>query len=453
MLEKLAIDGGDPAVPKHLVEHNWQRYRKATQEEKDTVVAVLESGLLGITAGEGLPNSAALEREFAEWVGTKYCVVVDSGTAGLHCAASAMGVGPGDEVIIPALTFIATPMAPVYCGAVPVFVDVDPTTFLMDPDKIEAKITERTKAIIPVHVYGLPCDMDRINQIAKKHNLGVIEDSAQAYGALYQTKKTGTLADAGVFSMSTTKQLMTGTGGMVTSDSEAVYKQACGMRQYGESGDLSVSSKAYQTEGVGWNYKLNEMVSALARVKLRHLDEYTARARKLCGDLTERLRSIAGLAVPHVPPDRTHSYYYYTVQVHPDRLGLDMEPGKLKAAVMQALTAENVVASGWQTSPIPAQYTFQKQNNPQTRSHPWSHHGTEVFYDIDEYPNTWAVLENSFIVWQLTQPSTSEMVERYGDAFEKVFANVDRVVENYENTAEYLPLAERKDNYRISVTV
>ena len=216
---------------------------------------------------------------------------------------------------------------------------------------------------------------------------------------------------------------------------------------------MSVSSKAYQTEGVGWNYKLNEMVSALARVKLRHLDEYTARARKLCGDLTERLRSIAGLAVPHVPPDRTHSYYYYTVQVHPDRLGLDMEPGKLRAAVMQALTAENVVATGWQTSPIPAQYTFQKQNNPQTRSHPWNRLGNEVIYDVDEYPNTWAVLDSSFIVWQLTYPKTSELVERYGDAFEKVFANIDKVVEIYESSTEYVPMAERKDKYRVSVAV
>jgi len=162
MVDKLAIEGGQPTVPIHLVEHNWQRFRKATQEEKDAVQAVLDRGLLGITAGEGLPNSEALEREFAEWVGTKYCVVVDSGTAGLHCATNSVGVGPGDEVLVPALTFIASAMAPVYCGAVPVFVDVDPKTYLIDVSKIEAKITERTKTIIAVHIYGLPCDMEPI---------------------------------------------------------------------------------------------------------------------------------------------------------------------------------------------------------------------------------------------------------------------------------------------------
>lgn len=198
---------------------------------------------------------------------------------------------------------------------------------------------------------------------------------------------------------------------------------------------------------------LSRPMSALARVKLRHLDEYTACAQKLCGQLTARLHSIEGLSTPHVPSDRTHSYYYYPVQVHPDRLSLEMEPGKLRAAVMQALIAENVLVSGWQTSPIPAQYAFQKQNNPQTRSHPWDRHGSEVIYDIDEYPNSWAILDNSFIVWQLTQPSTSELVERYGDAFEKVFANIDRVVEIYESTTEYEPLAARKDKYRVSVSV
>ena len=453
MVEQLAIEGGQPAVPKCLVEHNWQRYRKATQEEKDAVGAVLDRGLLGIAAGEGLPNTAALEREFAEWVGAKYCVVVNSGTAALHCAANATGVGPGDEVLVPALTFIASAMAPVYCGAVPVFVDIDPETYLIDPEKIEAKITERTRAIIPVHIYGLPCDMDRINQIARKHNLAVIEDSAQAFGARYQGNKAGTLTDVSTFSMSTTKQLMTGTGGMVTTDNEEIHDQACRMRQYGEPGDLSVSSKAYQTEGVGWNYKLNEMVSALARVKLRHLDDYTACAQQLCGQLTERLRPIQGLSGPHVPPDRIHSYYYFSAQVHPGQLNLEIEPGKLRAAVMQALTAENVVVSGWQTSPLPAQLVFQKQNDPRTRSHPWSSHGKEVLYDIADYPDAWAVLDNSFIVWQLTHPSTAELVERYGDAFEKVFVNIDRVVEVYERSTEYVPLADRKNNYRVDPPV
>lgn len=449
MTAALAIDGGEPAVPKHLVEHNWQRYRKATQEEKEAVVAVLDSGLLGITAGKGLPNSAALEAEFAEWVGTEYCVVVDSGTAGLHCALRAVGVGPGDEVIVPALTFIASAMAAVYCGAVPVFVDVDPQTYLMDPLKIEARITERTKAILPVHIYGLPCDMAPITALAKKYNLRLLEDSAQAFGAQYRGDQTGTLAEAGVFSMSTTKQLMAGTGGLLTTHSAEIYRHACGTRQYGEAGDLSISSKAYQTEGIGWNYKLNEMVSALARVKLRHLNDYTDCAQNLCGQLTARIQGIDGLSSPYVPADRTHTYYYYSVQVHPEQIGLDIEPGKLRAAVMQALNSENVFVSGWQTSPVPAQHAFQKQNNPQTRSEPWCRHGSELSYDIDDYPVTWSLLDNSFVVWHLTEPSTTELVDRYADAFKKVFANINKVLEIFDRTTEYVPLAARKDRYRI----
>ena len=253
--------------------------------------------------------------------------------------------------------------------------------------------------------------------------------------------------------MSTTKQLMTGTGGMVTTDSQEIYEQCCRLRQYGEPGDLSISSKVYQTEGVGCNYKLNEMVTALARVKLKHLDDYTAVAQQLCRQLTERLHPIQGLSGPFVPPDCTHTYYYFSVQVHPDQLNLDIEPGKLRAAVMQALAAENVVVSGWQTTPVAAQLVFQKQNDPQTRCHPWISHGKEVFYDIDEYPNTWAVLDNSFVVWQLTQPSTSELVERYSEAFEKVFTNIDRVVAIYERTTEYIPLVERKNKNRVEVPI
>ena len=188
---KLALEGGRPSVPEHLVEHDWERFRKATQEEIDAVVSVLQSGHLSIAQGFGMPQAEALEKEFAEWVGADYCLVVNSGTAALHCAVAGAGIEPGDEVLVPAYTYIASVMVVLHQNAIPVFVDIDPETYLIDAKTIEEKITRRTKAIIPVHIFGLPADMQEINEIAKRYGLQVIEDCAQAYGALYKDRKTG----------------------------------------------------------------------------------------------------------------------------------------------------------------------------------------------------------------------------------------------------------------------
>ena len=183
MTEKLAIEGANPTVPKKLVEHNWERFRKSTPEEIDAVVKVLESGHLSIASGFGMPQADALEKEFAEWTGTKYCLAVNNATAALHCAVAGSGVKPGEEVIVPAHTFIASAMAVLHHNAIPVFVDIDTQTYLIDTAQIEKVITDKTKAIMAIHIYGLPCDMDVINSIAKKHNLKVIEDCAQSYGS------------------------------------------------------------------------------------------------------------------------------------------------------------------------------------------------------------------------------------------------------------------------------
>ncbi|GAF92201.1 unnamed protein product, partial [marine sediment metagenome] len=192
MSSKLALNGGEPAVSKDLLAHDWERFRKGTPEEIEAVTQVLKSGHLSIAGALGMPQADALEKEFCEWTGAKHCLAVNSGTAALHCAVAGLGIGAGDEVLVPAYTFVATAMAVFHQNAVPVFVDVDPDTYLMDPNRIEECITERTKAIMVVHIHGLPGDMNEIKQIAKKHNLKVIEDAAQAYGACYDGQMAGT---------------------------------------------------------------------------------------------------------------------------------------------------------------------------------------------------------------------------------------------------------------------
>ena len=439
----LALDDGPPAVPDHLIAHDWERFRKATPEEIDAVVTVLKSGHFSIAQGSGMPNAEGLEKEFSEYVGADYCLAVNSGTAALHCAVAGLGVKPGDEVLVPAYTFIASAMAVFHQNAVPVFVDIDPDTFLMDPGKIEEKITSRTRAIMAVHIYGLPCDMDAINAIARKHDLKVIEDAAQCYGSLYKGRKTGVLADAAGFSMSPTKQLTTGEGGMMTTNRGEVYELASKVRLFGELADMRSPDRAYLSEQIGWNYKLAEPLSALARVKLRHLDELIGGLQKNAENLTRQLQDINGLITPVVPPDRTHSYYLYPVRVDPAVLNLDIEVGKLRNAIMHALAAENVLVILWQKVPVPGQPMFQNKL-AYGKGCPWSCQAADQrCYEVRDYPNTIRVLEDHFLLKGLIPPNGSELMARYGDAFRKVFQRLDHVIEHYDQTHQYVPVEER----------
>jgi len=444
MTEKLALEGGRPSVPAQLMAEDWERYRKANDEEVEAVVAVLRSGHLSIALPVGMPQADALEEEFAAWVGTDYCLVVNTGTAALHCAVAGVGVEAGDQVIVPADTFVASAMAVLHHNAIPVFVDTDPHTHLIDATKIEEKITDKTKAIMAVHLYGMPADMDQINQIAKRHKIKVIEDSAQTYGGFYHDQKAGALGDAAGFAMTTTKQLMVGEGGLLTTNSKDVYERAAMIRLFGERGaDMKSPDREYMSRGIGWNYKLSEVNSALARVRLQHLDEYISGCQKNAEHLTQRLQQIDGLLTPQVPSDRTHTYYLYSLQVDPDRLDMQIESGKLRAAVMKALAAENVDVMQWQKVPVPAQPLFQNKTGYGNGS-PWNCPGGDVSYDVNEYPNAFASIEKSFVVRRLVPPNGVELMDCYANAFEKVFAQIDRVVELFNESESYTPLSERR---------
>ena len=438
---KLALNGGEPAVSKSLVAHDWERFRKGTPEEIEAVTRVLESGHLSIAGSLGMPQADALEKEFCEWTGAKYCLVVNSGTAALHCAVAGLGIGAGDEVLVPAYTFVASAMAVLHQNAIPVFVDVDPETYLMDPNRVEKRITDRTKAIMVVHILGLPGDMNEINRIAKKYNLKVIEDSAQSYGAYYGDKMTGTLADAAGFAMTTTKHLMTGEGGLFTTNSSDVYERAAMTRLFGEPGDMKALDRAYMSERIGWNYKLPEMTSALARVRLRHLKDYVSGCQKNAEQLSEKLDGIPGLVLPKVPAGRTHAWYLYSLQVDPQALAMDIEAGKLRDSVMLALQAENVDVMRWQKVPVPAQPLFQNKQG-YGNGCPWAH-AKPVSYNIYDYPNTINIMERSFGLRRLAPPNSSELVDAYAIAVKKVFSNIEEAVSCFDTTNTYIPVAAR----------
>lgn len=253
----------------------------------------------------------AFEQEFAAYCGTKYCIGVGNGLDALHLALLALDIRPGDEVIVPTNTFIATWLAVSRCGAVPVPVEPDPFTYNIDPGRIEAAITARTRAILPVHLYGQPADMDPINEIAQRHGLRVLEDAAQAHGARYKGKRTGALGHAAAWSFYPGKNLGAfGDAGAVTTDDPVIAGRIRMLRNYG-------SQVKYVNEAQGYNSRLDEIQAAILRVKLRHMDTWNARRTRIAASYETAL-SGSPLILPAVPPEIAPVWHLYVVR-HPQR--------------------------------------------------------------------------------------------------------------------------------------
>ena len=252
-------------------------------------------------------ETEALEAEFAAFCGVRHAVAVNSGTAALQLALLALGIGPGDEVITVSHTFIATVEAITAAGASPVLVDIDPETYLIDIDAVEAAISPRTRAIIPVHLYGLPCDMDRLSSIARGHGVALIEDACQAHGARFGGRRVGSFGDAGCFSFYPAKNLgTTGEGGILVTDDAALAARARRLRSHGESA-------RYVHDEPGWNLRLSEVLAAAVRVQLPRLDEWNERRRAAARLYAGALLGLP-LRLPAEPRDREHVYHLYVVE-------------------------------------------------------------------------------------------------------------------------------------------
>jgi len=276
-------------------------------EEVRAVARVIRSGILTNKSGSG-QQVAHFESSLANYVGTKFAVAVNSGTAALHVALLAAGVGQGDEVIVPSFTFVATAEMVALAGARPVFVDIDPTTYCIDPEEVEAAITSRVKAIIPVHLYGLAADMDPIMELAEDHGLTVIEDAAQAVGAEYKDKRTGSLGHMGCFSFYGSKSMVTGEGGMLTTDNREFADLAATIRNHGES-------RLYQSSMLGHNYRMPELEAAIGYVQLRKLPKFLEERDRNAKALTEELSSLDAFQLPPEPEGRKPGWYVYTLRL------------------------------------------------------------------------------------------------------------------------------------------
>lgn len=380
----------------------------------------------------------SLEKEYSEYTGMKYCLALNSGTAALHACVAGIGIEPGDEVLVPALTFLASATAVLHHNAIPVFVDIDPRSFNIDPTKIEEKITNRTKAIMAVDYQGLPADYDEICSIARKHNLVVVEDGSQAAGAEYKGKKVGSLGDISGSSIMPLKCLPGGGEGGVLLTNNELYRDLADMiRMFGEIVSKN-KEREYNAYTMGWNYRISPFSAAMTRSQLKRLDTYMKARREKAAYISRGLAEIPGIVPPYVPKDRTHSYYIYYFKVDPEAAGLGISPGRFRQALQDILRAEGIPIKLSQRTPIPGQALFQTKRG-YGKGCPWTcGYGRDVSYKIEDYPQTLDVLERSLgLDVRFINPLTpAETQDKLLNAFHKVFDNLDDVV-SYAKKLDY----------------
>jgi dTDP-4-amino-4,6-dideoxygalactose transaminase len=331
---KLAIKGGRP-VRKKL----FPAYKVIGQEEKAAVLKVLDSGVLSKFLGcwdkdfYGGPEVRALEKEWAKYFGVKNAIAVNSCTSGLYCAMGATGVEPGEEVIVSPYTMTASATAPLVYNAIPVFADIEEDYFCIDAKSVEERITPRTRAIIAVDIFGQPYDAGSINVIAKKHNLFVIEDAAQAPAAMYKKRYAGTLGDMGVYSLNYHKHIHCGEGGVVVTNDDKLAEKVRLIRNHAEA---VVEDKGVKdlVNMIGFNYRMTEVEAAIVRCQLKKLERLVDLRRRNCEYLVEKLSQIPAIIPPKVRKGCVHSYY-----VHPFRFD-EKIAGVTRNSFIEAVRAE-----------------------------------------------------------------------------------------------------------------
>jgi perosamine synthetase len=419
----LAILGGKPvrATP-------FPAYPVIGEDEKRAVMEVLDSGQLSTFSASrqgflGGRKIQAFEAAFAEYHGVSHAIAVNSATSGLHAAVAACGIGPGDEVIVPPYTFTATATAVLHHNAIPVFVDIDPETFCLDPGRVEAAITPHTKAIIPVHLLGHPADMDRILALARRHGLKVIEDCAQAPGARYKGRLVGTMGDCGVFSFQETKNMATGEGGMVITNDPGLAERARMVRNHGEA-VIAGEARKYLTSTIGWNYRMTEIEAAIGLVQLTKLDRLNQARRDLACYLLDRLPRHPGMKYPTEAAHTEHVYHVFGMTYDETAVGLP------RARFIEALLAEGIPVGLGYPRPLYHNPLFQDRIAYGTKGCPFTCHlyqGTvsyakglcPVAEDLCARTALW-----TFVV---RPPATERDMEDIVAGFEKVLGGVSEL--------------------------
>lgn len=352
---KLAILGGEAVRTKP-----FPPYNTIGEEEKRAVNEVLDSGNLSQFLGTwsedfyGGPRVRKMEREWADYFGVKHAISVNSNTSGLYASLGAAGIGPGDEVIVSPYTMSASAVGVLIYGATPVFADIDPETYCISAETIEKVLSPRTKAILVVDIFGHPADFDAINSIAERHDLIIIEDSAQAPGAKYKGRWAGTLADMGVFSLNYHKTIHSGEGGVIVTDNDELADRLCLIRNHAEA---VVKAKGTQnlTNLIGFNYRMTEIEAAIAAEQLKKLEDLTEPRIEHANYLRERLGKIEGLKPAIVQTDCRHVFYILVAQFEKEQFGITREQ------FIEAVKAEGVPLGGGYVEPLYLQPIYQQR--------------------------------------------------------------------------------------------
>jgi perosamine synthetase len=424
------LAGGEP---KKLIDPNRHTLWPILDEDcKQAVRAVLDRGVLSGNFG---PAALAFQEAFAEYVGAKYALLTHSGTSALVLALSAAGIGPGDEVIVPAYTFVATPQAVLATGATPIFADIDAATGNIAPHEVERWLSKSTKAVLAVHVHGCPADMARLGALCATNKLVLLEDAAQAHGARYREQPVGALFGGGAFSLQSSKNLGAGEGGVYVTNDLSQAELANQVRNFGH--DLSLSEaklndlrrpldgwRSLNSSRIGSMYRGNEMMAALALALLRKLPERTRLCQENAARLSQRLKNLPGILPPEVPTDRTSAFHKYRVRFNLRDAGLDaFEPVRVRDALLQGLKATGFEATLWEREPQTHHRIFSEAQNI-------SPHVRENYRA--KFPETKALLDSSFLLFSQSCPliaQTPETVDAYADAFEAFWEERKAIVQ------------------------
>lgn len=419
-MAKLALLGGTPVRTKP-----FPRHPVIGEPEKRAVLDVLDRGELSTfiaSPGEyflGGKKIREFEERFAGYHRVKYAVAFNSATAALHAAVVAVGVEAGEEVIVPAYTFTATATCALMHNAVPVFADIQPDIYALDPAAVTRAISPLTRAIIPVHLFGHPADMDPLMEVARRHGLRVIEDCAQAPGARYKGRPVGTIGDCGIFSFTETKHVTCGEGGMLVTNDEAIAQAARLVRNHGEVMWEGQTARTYSSTILGWNYRMTEMEAALGIVQFERLDAVNAERMRLAEHLSEKLRGVDGLTPPPVYPDCTHVYFIYALKYDESRTGIP------RSTFVRALVAEGIPFAEGYVRPLYLSPIYHENRPSAFRLY----RGTAT-YDKGLCPVTERLYERELILTLITRPPAGP--DDMGD----VVTAVHKVFDGHRELAE-----------------
>ncbi len=404
----LALLGGQPVCP-----GPWPDGNTIGEEEKQAVLEVLDSGVLsGFKAGAGPeflggPRVRELERQWAAYFGVTHAVAFNSLTSGLFAAIGALGIGPGDEVIVSPFTMSASAVCPLAYGATPVFADIDPETFCLDPESVAACLTPKTRAIVVVHLFGRPAEMAAIMALATRHGLRVIEDCAQAPAAKDHGRRVGTIGDIGGFSLNAHKTIHCGEGGVLVTDDDELALRLQLIRNHGEVAVEGLGADRFESV-FGGNHRMTEIEAAIAAIQLQRLEQLTEIRVRLAAYLSRRLADLPGVAPPRaVAPGSRHVFYRYAMRYQREQAGLPRE------LFVSAVRAEGIELRAEYVRPIYWEPLFQRRGYARGLCP-----AAEAAYERD-------LIFGHFCRWPLTERHMDEVV----GAFEKVLRHREQLLE------------------------